>query len=53
MNKIVLGFSGGVDSSVASVLLRERGFDVYGLYLDNAAGRADTPAPPRRMASAL
>jgi len=40
MDKIVLGFSGGVDSSVASVLLRDRGFDAYGLYLDNGGASA-------------
>ena len=36
MDKIVLGFSGGVDSAVCAALLRERGFEVHGLYLDNA-----------------
>ncbi len=34
--KIVLGFSGGVDSSVAARLLQQAGHTVYGLYLDNA-----------------
>ena len=40
MDKIVLGFSGGVDSAVCAALLRERGFEVHGLYLDNADAAA-------------
>jgi len=32
--KVVLGLSGGVDSAVAARLLQQRGFEVFGLYLD-------------------
>ena len=39
MTKIVLGFSGGVDSSVCAALLKKQGFEVRGLYLDNADER--------------
>tara|TARA_B100000427_G_scaffold136303_1_gene113338 strand:- start:3875 stop:4987 length:1113 start_codon:yes stop_codon:yes gene_type:complete len=33
--KIVLGMSGGVDSSVAAILLQNKGFEVHGIFMKN------------------
>lgn len=48
--KVVLGLSGGVDSSVAALRLRDQGFEVHALYLDIGLGGEE---PARQTAEAL
>lgn len=55
--KVIVGMSGGVDSSVAAWLLKKQGYDVEGLFMRNwdsmvnqeFIGREDTPICPQEQ----
>ena len=52
-NKVLLGLSGGVDSTAAVLVLREKGFDVTGYYFDVLGDNQEGREHAQRVADQL
>lgn len=52
-NKVILGLSGGVDSTTAALLLKEKGLEVTGLFLDVLGNNHEGVADAERAAAEL
>lgn len=52
-NKVILGLSGGVDSTAAALLLQSQGYEVYGLYFDVTEGNEEGKAAAAKAAEQI
>ncbi len=52
-NKVILGLSGGVDSTVATLILKKKGFEVTGLYFDISGENKAGQEKAKKVASEL
>lgn len=52
-NKVILGLSGGVDSTAATLLLQEKGYEVTGVFLDTLGQQEELAEEARKVAKQL
>lgn len=52
-SKVLLGFSGGVDSTATALILREKGYEVHGLFLNVHGGTSETQGKAQDVAEQM